>query len=215
MLDTITQEGSDRIVWDIGPLYTEGTMTAATSATSAARLDEPRPEQRDRRRAPRRRRDLRQDLLRALRRRLHVLGPDPDLGQQPALHPDPELPLPHRGALQGRAHRHCIAPDFSASSVHSDLYVPVKPGCDAALALGVAHVLVEERLDRPRLPRRADRHAAAGARRHAALPAQLRPEEAGAATRKLYFHDEEGHREGAPRSLASEGLEPSSRAASR
>jgi len=29
MLDTITQEGSDRVVWDVGPLYTEGTMTAA------------------------------------------------------------------------------------------------------------------------------------------------------------------------------------------
>ena len=35
-----------------------------------------------------------------------------------------------------------IAPDYSASSVHADLFVPVKPGCDAALALGIAHELI-------------------------------------------------------------------------
>jgi anaerobic selenocysteine-containing dehydrogenase len=28
MLDTIEQDGSDRVIWELGPLYTEGTMTA-------------------------------------------------------------------------------------------------------------------------------------------------------------------------------------------
>lgn len=39
-----------------------------------------------------------------------------------------------------------ISCDFSASSVHSDHYVPVKPGSDAALALGMCHVIIEEGL---------------------------------------------------------------------
>jgi DMSO reductase family type II enzyme molybdopterin subunit len=39
-----------------------------------------------------------------------------------------------------------IAPDFSPSAVHADAYVPVKPGSDAALALGMCQVVVEEGL---------------------------------------------------------------------
>lgn len=39
-----------------------------------------------------------------------------------------------------------IAPDFSPSAPHADLFVPVKPGTDAALALGMAHVIVKEGL---------------------------------------------------------------------
>jgi DMSO reductase family type II enzyme molybdopterin subunit len=35
-----------------------------------------------------------------------------------------------------------IAPDYSASAVHSDLFIPVRPGSDAALALAVAQVLI-------------------------------------------------------------------------
>ncbi len=37
-----------------------------------------------------------------------------------------------------------IAPDFSPSAVHADYYVPVRPGSDAALALAMCQVLVEE-----------------------------------------------------------------------
>jgi DMSO reductase family type II enzyme molybdopterin subunit len=41
-----------------------------------------------------------------------------------------------------------IAPDYSASSVHCDLFVPVRPGTDAALALAIAHVmLASDRID--------------------------------------------------------------------
>ncbi|MCC6381665.1 MAG: molybdopterin-dependent oxidoreductase [Dehalococcoidia bacterium] len=39
-----------------------------------------------------------------------------------------------------------IAPDFSPSAVHADQYLPVRVGSDAALALGMAHVVVEEGL---------------------------------------------------------------------
>ena len=37
-----------------------------------------------------------------------------------------------------------IAPDYNASTIHADLYVPVQPGTDAALALGVCKLLVDE-----------------------------------------------------------------------
>jgi anaerobic selenocysteine-containing dehydrogenase len=39
-----------------------------------------------------------------------------------------------------------IAPDFNPSCIHADLYVPVEPGSDAALGLGMAHVIVNENL---------------------------------------------------------------------
>jgi DMSO reductase family type II enzyme molybdopterin subunit len=39
-----------------------------------------------------------------------------------------------------------IAPDLNPSSVHSDRWIPVNPGADAALGLAAAHVLIEEGL---------------------------------------------------------------------
>ncbi|MEZ5553250.1 MAG: molybdopterin-dependent oxidoreductase [Pseudomonadales bacterium] len=37
-----------------------------------------------------------------------------------------------------------IAPDYSPTATKSDLWIPVRPGTDAALALAVAHLLIEE-----------------------------------------------------------------------
>lgn len=39
-----------------------------------------------------------------------------------------------------------IAPDYSPSSIHSDLWIPVEIGTDAALGLGMAHVIIKEKL---------------------------------------------------------------------
>jgi len=39
-----------------------------------------------------------------------------------------------------------IAPDYNASSIHADLWLNPRIGTDAALALGMAHVLVEEKV---------------------------------------------------------------------
>ncbi len=39
-----------------------------------------------------------------------------------------------------------ISPDVNASAIHADLHVPVKPGGDAALALGMCKVMIEEEI---------------------------------------------------------------------
>jgi DMSO reductase family type II enzyme molybdopterin subunit len=39
-----------------------------------------------------------------------------------------------------------IAPDYSPSAIHADLHVPIRPGTDAALALAMCHVIIEEKL---------------------------------------------------------------------
>jgi DMSO reductase family type II enzyme molybdopterin subunit len=47
------------------------------------------------------------------------------------------------------AHIVTITPDFSPSAIHSDEWVPVNIGTDAALALSMAQVIVEEKLYKP------------------------------------------------------------------
>jgi len=61
-----------------------------------------------------------------------------------------------------------IAPDYSASCVHSDLFVPIEAGTDAALALAMCRVIIDEdkvnepfvkeQTDLPLLVRRDDGH---------------------------------------------------------
>ena len=40
----------------------------------------------------------------------------------------------------------CISPDYNASAIHTDLYLPIRPGTDAVLALGMAKIIVDEGL---------------------------------------------------------------------
>jgi anaerobic selenocysteine-containing dehydrogenase len=42
-----------------------------------------------------------------------------------------------------------VAPDLSPSAVHADYWIPVEPGTDIALALGMCQVIVEEKLYKP------------------------------------------------------------------
>jgi len=39
-----------------------------------------------------------------------------------------------------------ISPDHNASAIHADSWVPIRPGTDAALALGMAQVIISEKL---------------------------------------------------------------------
>jgi nitrate reductase alpha subunit len=142
MLDTITREGSDRIVWDIGPLYTEGTMTAAHQRHLVL-LDSTGL-------------DMNSEIGDAHRGVAETFGKITfersaddymysDLiliwGSNPLYTQIPNAHYLTEARYKG-AQIVTIAPDYSASSVHADLFVPVKPGCDAALALGIAHELI-------------------------------------------------------------------------
>jgi len=42
----------------------------------------------------------------------------------------------------------CIAPDYNQSAIHADLWLPVRPGSDAALALAACQVVIAEGLHR-------------------------------------------------------------------
>ncbi|MCZ7528437.1 MAG: molybdopterin-dependent oxidoreductase [Acidimicrobiia bacterium] len=79
------------------------------------------------------------------RRRLVPLRLHPDLDREPQLHPHGRRPLHLRGPLPG-AKVVTVSPDFSASAVHADRWLNVRLGTDAALALGMAHVIVDEAL---------------------------------------------------------------------
>ena len=209
LLDVITQEGGDRVVWDLGPLYTFGTMSAAHQRL-ALLLDsttlDMNTEIGDGHRG------VAETFGKIVFERsaddyffsdlILVWGGNPVYTQIPNAHF--LLEARYKGAELV-----CIAPDYSASAVHADLFVPVAPGCDAALALGVAHVLVEEGLfDRDFVREQTD------------LPLLVREDtrrflresdlEAGGSDEVLYLHDPGRGIVAAPRrSLALAGLEPS------
>jgi DMSO reductase family type II enzyme molybdopterin subunit len=146
MLDTITEEGSDRIIWDLGPLYTFGVMAAAQQRI-ALLLDstslDMNTEIGDGHRG------VGETFGKIVFERsaddyffsdlIMIWGANPVYTQIPNTHF--LLEARYRGASVV-----CIAPDYSASAMHADLWVPVDPGCDAALGLGMAHVLIEENL---------------------------------------------------------------------
>jgi len=157
MLDTLEQDGSDRIVWELGPVYTVGAMAAAHQRL-AVLLDSTNL-------------DMNTEIGDGHRGAAETFGKIvfersaddyfySDLiliwGGNPLY---TQIPNAHY-LTEARYHGAkivCIAPDYSASSVHADLYVPVKAGCDAALALSVAHVLVEDgRIDRRFLAEQTD-----------------------------------------------------------
>ncbi len=208
MLDTIVEQGSDRIVWDVGPLYTEGTMTAGhqrhVTLLDSTSLDM-NTEIGDGHRGVaetfgkigfERSADdyMYSDLI-------LIWGSNPLYTQIPNSHFLTE-------ARYKGARIVCIAPDFSASSVHSDFYVPVEPGCDAALALAVASVLVEEGLvDFDFIAEQTDLPLLVREDTHLFLRSSDLTK--GGSDEELYFHDaEKGVVKVPRRSLALEGLTP-------
>lgn len=146
LLDTVTGEGSERVIWDLGPLYTFGTMSAAhqrlaflldsTSLDMNTEIGDGH-------------RGVAETFGKIVFERsaddyffsdlILIWGANPVYTQIPNAHF--LLEARYKGAQLV-----CISPDHSASAIHADLWVPVEPGCDAALGLGIAHVLVEEGL---------------------------------------------------------------------
>ena len=143
-LDTLRDHGSERVIWELGPLYTVGTQSAGHQRLSilldSTNLDmnneigdgHPGAAETFGKIVFERSADdyFHSDLI-------LIWGGNPLYTQIPNAHYLTEAR--YKGAKLV-----CIAPDFSASSIHADLYVPVKPGGDAALGLAIAQVLVEE-----------------------------------------------------------------------
>jgi complex iron-sulfur molybdoenzyme family reductase subunit alpha len=51
----------------------------------------------------------------------------------------------------------CISPDYNASAIHADLYLPITPGTDAILALAVArHIIENDLYDAPYVKEQTD-----------------------------------------------------------
>ncbi len=208
ILDTIERDGSDRVVWELGPLYTEGAMAAAHQRFSIL-LDSTNL-------------DMNTEIGDGHRGAAETFGKImfersaddyfySDLiliwGGNPIYTQIPNSHYLTEARYKG-AQLVCIAPDYSASSVHTDLFVPVKPGGDAALGLAMAQVIMEEGLvDRDFVTEQTD------------LPLLVRDDtkmflrssdlSSGGSDEELYFYDKKRGAVVVPdESLSLEGLEP-------
>jgi nitrate reductase alpha subunit len=146
MIDTIVEEGTDRVIWDLGPGISIGTQTAGQARLKVL-LDSTNL-------------DMNTEIGDGHRGTAETFGKIvfersaddyffSDLilswGANPAYTQIPNAHFLTEARYRG-AELVCITPDYSATAMHADHFIPVKPGGDAALGLGVAHVLVEEGL---------------------------------------------------------------------
>ncbi len=142
----VTEEGSDRVIWDNGPLYTFGAMAVAqmrfNELTGGIGLDM-NTEIGDGHRGAgetfgkivfERSADdyFNSDVI-------LIWGCNPFATQIPNSHF--LLEARYNGATLVT-----IAPDYSPSSIHSDVWAPIRPGTDAALAMAIAKIIVDEKL---------------------------------------------------------------------
>jgi DMSO reductase family type II enzyme molybdopterin subunit len=146
VIDTVTTEGSERVIWSLGPLYTFGPFAAGHSRLSAL-LDSSSL-------------DMNTEIgdghpgaavtfgkIVAERSAddyffsdvILVWGCNPVATQIPNAHFF--LEARYKGARVIT-----IAPDHNASAIHADEWIPLNPGTDAALALSVAQVIVADGL---------------------------------------------------------------------
>jgi DMSO reductase family type II enzyme molybdopterin subunit len=208
MIDTIVEEGTDRIIYDLGPGISLGTQTAGQGRLRVL-LDSTSL-------------DMNTEIGDGHRGTAETFGKIvfersaddyffSDLilcwGANPVYTQIPNAHFLTEARYKG-AEFVCIAPDYSATAMHADRWIPVKPGADAALGLGVAHVLVEEDL--------VDR---AFVREQTDLPMLVREDtrrflrgsdlSAGGDEDELYVHDADRGIVAAPRrSLRLDGLAP-------
>jgi DMSO reductase family type II enzyme molybdopterin subunit len=209
MIDTIVQEGTDRVIWDLGPGVSLGTQLAGQGRLRIL-LDSTAL-------------DMNTEIGDGHRGTAETFGKIvfersaddyffSDLilawGANPAYTQIPNAHFLTEARYHG-AELVCVAPDYSATARHADRWVPVKPGGDAALALGMAHVIVAEGLvDRDFVAEQTD------------LPLLVREDtrtylrgadlSVGGSAEALYLHDVDRGVVAAPtRSLALAGLRPS------
>ncbi len=143
-LDVATKEGTDRVIWEIGPAYDVAMITGAfmrfSGLTQSVMLDQ------------------NSEIGDGHRGAFETFGKiflessaddyfysdlilfwagNPIYTQIPQAHFFTEAK--YRGAKIIS-----ICPDFNASATKADLWIPIKPGTDGALAMGVVHLLIKE-----------------------------------------------------------------------
>jgi len=209
MIDTIVKEGSDRVIWDVGPGISLGTQTAGQSRLRVL-LDSTNL-------------DMNTEIGDGHRGAAETFGKIvfersaddyffSDLilcwGANPMYTQIPNAHFLLEARYKG-AEIFCISPDYSASSIHADRWIPVKPGGDAALGLGVAHVLIAENLfDKAFVREQTDLPMLVREDTHRFLRGSDLTD--GGDGDQLYLHDPKQGVVPAPgRSLALDGLEPS------
>ncbi|MBI2060954.1 MAG: molybdopterin-dependent oxidoreductase [Nitrospirae bacterium] len=146
VIDTTLQDGSDTIVWEIGPLITMGTFTAGQMKL-AVHLDQVtldmNPEIGDAHHGAavtfgnvicERSADdwFNSDII-------LIWGCNPVYTQIPNVHFLNEARYKGTRIVS-------IAPDLNASSIHTDQWLSIRPGTDAALALGLCKTIIDENL---------------------------------------------------------------------
>lgn len=146
VIDTIVDEGPDRVVWSLGPLYTFGPLAAgqmrlshlldSVSLDMNTEIGDGHP-------------GAAVTFGKIVAERsaddyffsevILVWGCNPVVTQIPNAH----------FLLEARYHGSrliTIAPDYSPSAIHADEWIPIRPGTDAALALSLAQTILAENL---------------------------------------------------------------------
>ncbi|MFQ5666765.1 MAG: molybdopterin-dependent oxidoreductase [Candidatus Binatia bacterium] len=146
MLDTVTAEGPDRIIWSLGPLYTFGTLAAGQMRLSNlldscgldmnTEIGDGHPGAAVTFGKIVAERSLDDYFFSDV---ILIWGCNPVNTQIPNAHFWTE-------ARYKGAYIVTIAPDYNASAIHADQWISLKPGTDAALALSLAQVIVSEKL---------------------------------------------------------------------
>lgn len=146
MVDTITQEGGDRIIWSLGPLYTFGPFAAGQSRLSFlldncsldmnTEIGDGHPGAAVTFGKIVAERSADDYFFSEL---ILIWGCNPVSTQIPNAHYFTE-------ARYKGTHIVAIAPDYNSSSIHADEWVPLNPGSDAAFGLSLAQVIIRDGL---------------------------------------------------------------------
>jgi len=142
-LDVVVEEGTDRVIWDMGPNINVGAANAAqgrfAALTHSICLDSNSANGDGHRGAFETfgniymERSIEDYFYSDL---ILVWGANPVVTSIPNAHFFTEARYNGTDIV-------VISPDYSASAIKADLWVPLKPGTDAALALAIAHQIVE------------------------------------------------------------------------
>ena len=146
MIDTITKEGTDRVIWSLGPLYTFG-PSAAGQIRLLMLLDSCQLDMNTEIGDTHQGAAITFGKMIAERSLDDYFFSDVILiwGSNPLYTQIPNAHFWTEARYKG-AYVVTIAPDYNASAVHADQWVTLKPGSDAAFAMSLAQVIVSEKL---------------------------------------------------------------------